>query len=479
MKRTIFLLFVGAFLAACEGEFAGNRSFQLERVSNAYRLRHVQIGGQAYLAVLNTSARDREQSAGSIHFYDLNDPANPKLNKSLSFQVPKNVGDFYYFDENDRVYVLDRNTDRLIIFERKGNSFEQLTKDGKPLGIKLMANPQSIVFFRRSEEQIPYLAITCFRGASIQFFNLKEERLLEEEDIRDVLPQLSGKREIYFRGRQDMVGASLDMKPRTKRITPYHIKESIDGISAGASVGQGINEILFLGGEKEVFVTASTYDTALFGFHLKTFDNTSNLLWNLPAYEEGREVEGKEFPGTGESGFRGLVADAENNIYVTSRSDESLYKIPGKVFEAEREQVDKEPDRLADRNTTAFRVNERPYRLKINFDSDPEDEKFPRLSALTVNHQENGRADRAYVLGRVERDGDLKRSRVYLVDLKKEKILDTFEFVDAALPEALYLLESGNLLYVSLTGLNSVAILDVSGDRFELIRYLGENPEEK
>jgi hypothetical protein len=471
-----FFLWVGLFLflMGCEGPYPGDRTFSLTDLSGPYRMRQVEIEGSGYLGVLNTDYRG-QYGDGSIHFYSLGAPTSLSLDENLSLRVPSNSADFFYDTETKSLFVLSRNTSQIVCFElTPGAGFSPTIRDGQKLMVNVFLSPQSFSYFEVAEPSKRLLAVSSRAAGSLQFFDLETKRLLNREEIEVLNAGRFSEGENLdqiFSGTAESPGAVLNMAPRRQNITEFPTQEGL-GLSI-RSRNIGLGELVYLGGEKHNFVAASNLDTALFNFQFFGFKSSSNFLWDLRKFINGYKVGELDFPGTRDSGFMGLAKDGDGNVYLTSRADNSLYALNFDLTTAAAEDYQVSSTLKAMLNTSVFRDNVQAYRLSIDFDSNPNDKVFPRLSHLSVNNQEAGTASRAYVLGLQDPREKESKSRIYLVDLSGNSILATFDFLEGDYPQSTLLLEESNLLMVSLAGSDKLMSFDVSGDAFAKIQEFG------
>lgn len=460
MKNSLVLV-VGilAFgLLACEGRFPGERALNLEVLNEPYQMRYLNIEGQDYLVVVNTGALG-DTLSGSIHFYDVALSGGKwALTRKTEWdlQVPTNVSDFYYeeTDGEKRLYVLDRNKHRLLVYDLDQNFSIRKTSNGKDFEIELFENPQRLQPWTRMNGD-RYLAILCQKRGSIQFVNLETLARFELEDLQEHIAELPESARVIYEGTDpQMIGAKFEMFSRDD--------VRIRGISAGEAEGVGISDFVVMdqgAGADPIFVISSWTDDALFGFRFGIFDNSANLLWNPRNAIRGTDSR----PGSKEEGIRGLAMDGNQNIYVSNIGTNRLYKVPGTEFESLRAETVK--------NTKAFAENATTYELNINFDSAGEGvnvsgERFPRLGDLVVNGQGvNETATRAWVIGMESSKRASLQSRVYFVNLQTNAILDTYDFEAGEKPlKLLYFNPGTELLAVTARFSNKIYLFDVSTD---------------
>lgn len=465
------LLSLSIFLVACEGKFVGEREDNLTVINGPYTMRIQEISGVSYLGLMNTNFRGGTRR-GSLQFYSIANPQNPVLNEDLVVGVPTNAPDFYFDEPTSKLYVLNRNEDMLEVFELSGGSFaKQLKADGSPLRFELLRGPASILQFTSNQDGNRYLAISTQIEGSIQFFNLDTQEFYDASDLEELLGNLSGIEDLVYVGNANAVGARLEMIARDG--------SPLSGISSVERFGRGINELAWIGGKRDIIAAVSYTDSALFGFHFAPFDNSSNVLWNLEAFQVGYQENDERFPGTEEEGFRGLEIDGSLNIFLSSRSDNGLYKISHEFLAATRSGE----GNFDDENTFAFALNQQRKRLPVDFnvDGDDKDNFFPRLSDLAINGTEQGQeANLAWVIGLESEDRGYPRSRLFTVaNLNSDQVTlaDSIRFPNESQPQKLLYSEQegSKTLYVALTGSDGLHVYDVSSGAPELIRQLA-NP---
>jgi len=485
--RSLGIVLLVFLLCACEDPFVGNRSFNLEKLNAPYNIKKVTIASTEFLAVTNTN-RLAQQNDGSIHFYNLSAPRSPVLDTDLSFEIPSNVVDFYLEEgvSEPKLFLLDRNVNRLLVYRLSGGSFTPvLGADAQPLRIALYSNPISIEGFSFNGQD--YLAVAVMNASTIQFVSRNDLRLLTQTDLEALVGDLGVDAASTTDYRKDQLGnvsAFMEMSPRLKLGSTTQLQE-IKNISSSERQGRGIGKILYLGGSTADILGISFSDTAAFGFRFSTFDNNSNLLWDLSRAENG--VTG--VAGTKEEGFRGAALDSLGNLYLSSRSDNRIYSVPPSVWALNREPSGQSRG-TARRNThTVFGsltpVSGQPTteaylnvrKIDVDFDSEDADAEtiagdanFPRLSDLVVNNQTGSlAATRAWVIGLESKDRGYKRSRIYAVDLDNPQILDVEAFNAGDSPQKLLYLEASSLLFVSFLNGDRLDIYDVSGDQLDLV----------
>jgi|GEM_PF-4995023 len=473
MKRQYFLSIHAVFfilvfaLFGCEGHFVGNREFNTSVIDAPYAMKIVQVGasGTRYLAVVNTN-RLGNKKTGSLQFYSMSNPKSPSLDSDLTVSLPNDVSDFYLEDYNSgvqRLFILDRSRNKLLVYELSGGTF-QTYKDNKEnaVSFSLFSNPQSLVAFQYNSTN--FLAINTQDVGAIEFFDLDKFQLITQLNILDYVSGLT--MTDYRYDRAGHISAKLEMIARDSG--------KVQGISSGEQQGGGVGKIISLGGSHALLATASYTNTAVFGFRFSSFDDSSNVLWNLDAAQNGETVNGVNYPGTKESGFRGMDSDAFGNVYLSSISDNGIYKVTFDTLDNSRGSKSENTLAIDKDETSASGVS----RIDINFEDDDgdsstvrTDEVFPRLSDLAVDGQSSGQtATTAWVIGLESSDRGYDQSRIYMVDLNTPKILDVVKTTAGAFPEKLLYDQDDNLLYVANVGSNSIFIYDVSsGSTMEAI----------
>jgi len=468
-----FVLLAGLFLmglSGCEGEFAGNRPFDLKKLNRPFGMRWTTIEGARYLGVTNTNGGGLA-SSGSLQFYDLSSD-NFVLKEEISLAIPSNVLDFYFDDDLDRLFILDRNENRVLIYELAGGSFvPRKDAKGSPVSIELMGNPISLTEWTRDftdPTQASYLAILTEGTGSIQFLNRESLDLFDLNDFKELPGAKASPNSIKVQGTQvNQIGALLQMEGRTSR-------DRLREISGGEAAGRGAGKILAqttLVQNNPLFVVASFLDEAIFSFRFYDFDNISNLLFNPRTAIRGA----KGVKGTKEDGFQGFDRDLANDFYFSLRSNNLIYKVPGSELSRERDSTSKG-------NTTVLAQDEGgDFEKNISFGGsgvNPAIGRFARLGDLVVNGQganSGGSATRAWVLGLEDDKLGATQSRVYSVDLGSDSVSEIETFPENTKPQKLIFDPIGLRLIVAATGSDRLYLYDVSGAGFELKSSL-ENP---
>src|SRR5690606_20119763 len=109
-----------------------------------------------------------------------------------------------------------------------------------------------------------------------------------------------------------------------------------------------------------------------------------SLVWNLPGFRNGRTVGGIRHRGSERAGFRGLASDKAGNLYLTNRTDNSLYHIPSATMQQQAE-VEESGGRTIKKNAIVYKENKQTHRIGITFDSDPTDLEFPKLGDIVID----------------------------------------------------------------------------------------------
>lgn len=480
MKRFIFLLssfvLMGVFLSACEDEFPGKREKDIQILNAPYRMHFINLAGTDYLAVASTNFL-AEKETGNLNFYDLADPRTPSLNQALSLELPSNVSDFYIEDTmqgtRQRLYVLDRNEDQLLFYNFDGTSFSAVPdEEGVAKYRDTFSNPQAVTQFEYNSKD--YLAIAVESAPSIQFFDLNTEEMLDLNELLDLFPGLS---EVKYRvDREQRVGARLRMVPRIERQESglLLLDNAIRGISSSQADGVGIAALSVIPGTS-IILGANYLDTAAFGFRFSDFENISNLLLNLPDAENGYSEDSEKYPGTKETGFRGMALDEAGHAFFSSRSDNAIYWVPTDLFQQELQNAEGK----SDRNTYALLKNNTDHsnvvvKIDPGFDSDKTDSLFPRLGELSVSTD----GSKIWVLGYKGSKRGFDRGRLFSVSLANPdngsgaNIEGEYEFGEGQFPQKLLYDEASNTLYASDVNDNRIWIFDVSGSAAQALGYV-------
>ncbi len=451
-------------LTGCEGKFAGKRGFDVTKLNRPYGMRWVEIDGNRYLGVANTNTLG-DQSSGSLQFYSVS-AGGFTLNEDLSLAIPNNVLDFYYNDDLGQLILLDRNESRVLVYDLDGSFVPHKDAKGKATEIALMGNPVSLAEWTRDEglaTEAPYLAILTEGSGSIQFLNRSTLQLFDLDDLNLLDRTATHTNVIQYSGsRVDQIGAGLKLLSRTN-------SDVIRDISSAEMEGRGTGKILpqintFR--NNALFVVASYVDDAIFGFRFYDFDNISNILFNPRTAIRGTNG----IKGTKEDGFRGMDRDLSDHFYFTSRSDNRLYSIAGRVFSEARDSSSKG-------NTTALAQDEDGnLALDIEFGGpgiNPALGTFARLGDVVVNGQGelggNTLANRAWVLGLENNKRGSSKSRAYSVDLVSSSVSDILTFPENTVPQKLIYDPSEQLLIVAGTNANRLYLYNVAGANFVLI----------
>ena len=377
-------------ITGCEGQFAGNRKFDIDIVIGTMQMKLCSVGAVELLCVVNTNYQYKAQT-GSIHFYSLANPAQPvPVTTPAKLELNSNVSDFEVtqVNGNDVLFVLDRNGNRLLVYDLTGGSFVAREESGAAVKVDLPQNPQSIQAFQRSSDSKTFLAITVMRGGilggSIVF--------LDPLDLSFYEPDESAAGSDVKLVQVGVPGARFFMSPRKTYDDPSNPgSKLVDRLNIGVSnqVGVGLSKAVFLGGANDLFVMPNFLASAVHSFRFSSFQNMSNVAWNLRQWRDGAKLsDGSVLAGSREAGIRGVDIDNLSNVYVSNRTDNQIYKIPASVFE-----TDEDDDAGTIRNTTGFKENIRDHVLEtypgsgetLEFDSNLSDSVFPRLGDLLAD----------------------------------------------------------------------------------------------
>ena len=400
LSLLMFMSFTG-----CEGQFAGNRSFDIDIVNGPMQMKLCTVGAVELLCAVNTNYQYKAQT-GSIQFYSLTNPAQPvRLSTPATIEVSSNVSDFevVQVDGNDVLFVLDRNANELLVYDLTGGSFVARQENGAAVKVDLPQNPQSIQAFQRSSDSKTFLAITVMRGGasggSLVF--------IDPLDLSFYEPDESSPGSDVKLVQVGVPGARFFMSPRKTYDDPANPgTQLVDRLNVSVSnqVGVGLSKAVFLGGSQDLFVLPNFLASAVHSFRFSSFQNMSNIAWNLRQWREGAKLsDGSILAGSREVGIRGVDIDNLSNVYVSNRTDNQIYKIPASVFEAEEDD-----DAGTIRNTTGFKENVRDHVLEtypgssetLEFDSNLADSVFPRLGDLLADKTGAGLAAQAlWVIG--------------------------------------------------------------------------------
>lgn len=456
LMRIVMAVSFGIILGGCEGNFVGERPYNIQILNGTSEMKLVNLGAKNYLAVLNTNLQFKA-STGNLQFYLLEAPASasaPSLQTSMSLELPSNVGDFVI--DGTTLFVADRNRHHILIYDFADGKFSpRLDASSAPKFINVSDQPQRLVVFSRASDSKKVLAVLCQSSGTIHFILLETFEFISKGDT------VSGTADLFVTG--GINGAQFTAYPRRTINT-----DDDDPIHFPQFPSYGINQLVYLGGTEQLFVTASSLSLGLLSFRLDRFQNAANLTWNLPKSKDG-VVEGtQEYPGSHENGFRGLARDGQGKVFATSRTDNSIYQIPRSEFESLK--VAASGETVARRNTRGFDDDNKAYLLK-SLDTDRTDEIFPRLGPIIVNYcasagptgckLDGAAATVAWVLGYGTKEGDVVKlaPKVYRIDLGN---LDVKQSSDSALgdsPQRILWNPSAALLYVANVKDSSISIL--------------------
>ncbi len=455
ISKYLFVVTLGLACVACEGPFSGNRPFELSEVNGPHQLKFISFQGTTYLAFINTNYRF-QRSAGSLHFYSLGDPSQPTLVENLSVPLPSQVSDFV-IDANGRLIIADRSENRLIFFERSGDSWVQQTiENGDDRELKVSDNPQRLEIFQSKTTGKDTLMVVSQSTGTPHFVDL--------ETLQFAALPAGAEDSILF---NDMRGADLYMEPRQEEVA----NEDDPILGGGERNGYGIYSYVFLPDttQHQVIVFASALAMGLFGFRYDSFSNSSNFTWNMERRREGYDEAGVDYPGTKDSGFRGLAVDQNGTVYASSRDDNAIYALGASHFM--RDKVNDANGPVRGRNTRGFQENSTGGFLLKEFDETRTDESFPRLGELVVDcapsvgpfdaidcDRDDGAAGRAWVLG-------LETKKVYRLAAaagealsSSATILASTEFDES--PQGILWHPTANRLYVSVPKSSKVHVLE-------------------
>lgn len=513
MLKNIYCLIFLLALTGCEPRFVGDRPFDVQSINAPFPVKIVTLGSGAsrYLAVINTNA-DATFQTGSLQFYDLAAASDPQKDETLSISVPSNVSDFYVeaaSNGTQRLFVADRNEDKLFVYSRTSGAFSPvLDGDGNALFFDVFRNPQSLVYFEFSGKRL--LAINSMNALTVQFFDLDAMSILNQDDLVGLFPDIQSSG--YRFTRDGKIGALLSMRVRQPGSSTDDVANALRGISRSETEGAGMGKLMMMPstvGTEFLLIGASYTNTALFGFQFSNFDNNSNVLLNLNQAQRGyRDDNGTRFPGTNEQGFRGLAIDGNDDVWVSSRSDNGIYKFSKNLFLASRQSIfgqnpggntlalaeDKTRLSLSSADTTTITIDkvemqkslsevlvlpEETLVSRLDFEIEDEagtgprtDDDFPRLGELQVN----AAGSRVWVLGLEQKDGrGYDASRLYMIDssdVASPNLLDTETFSEGDSPQNILYSEADGIIYTSFVGSNKVGVFDVSGSSIDLVRFL-------
>jgi len=462
-----FILFCAPLLSGCdedflsEGPFSGDLPVNIVEMNSPYQMReYADIRGNRYLAVLNTNASLRFAN-GSLHFYRVDGPDSFSRETAWDLKVPTLVGDFQIIPSGDDylLFVVDRSDRRLrpYVLAAGSDEFVPMTKeDGSSYEFETFRNPRQLTFFTSGGKD--YLALNSFGSGAIQFFDLETFAWFDLDDLTDKLGDQLHQATIHRS--QELIGGRL-------RMEAFQSPMNLNGARGLTRSGQGIHQALYVGdavaGQENFFIFASELTNAIFGFRFDTFENSANLLWNLRHQERGFKPQGQDrIPGSRERGFRSLQRDGADHLFLSSRTDNRIYRIPLSAFEFSTNRFN---------NTFAFEENAQNYSLvpqanEAGFPVDLDEEQFPRLGDMVVNGQlANETADQIWVLG-LEGDRGFEVSRLYRLGLDNShnppryQIAQTHEFKANESPQRLIYFEDLERIAVALHGGHEIHIFN-------------------
>ncbi len=378
------------FVYGCEGDFAGNRSPNIETFNGPAQMKVRSIGGVNHLIILSNNG-PATASGGNIRFYTITDLSSPQLSSTVEpIAIPSNVNDFEIVD--NKLYLLNRNEGihAVWVYELSGTTYtRKLASNGTPLSISACTNPINVTQFQRTVGGQTYLAITCMKSGTVILFSPTTDSLVSPTDLG--ITPIDG---LTFSD-SSTVGARFYMTPRR---TQDSSKDDRVNISFGRKIGIGIIGGAFLpssASSDDLFVAMNLGQNALYSYRFSDFSNASNVVWDLTEYRSNKRISDTEVRrGTAESGFRGMAVDGNGNVFLSNRADNSVYRVPvSEITNA------KDNSAGTNRNTKGFNENDRSYRIPADLDSITTDEDFPRLGELAVQNVTGQDASIVWVLG--------------------------------------------------------------------------------
>jgi hypothetical protein len=440
MMIRLGLAFLVIALSGCEGDFAGKRPQNSSILNGPFAMEIFDLDGVDHLAVISANNLNRTD-AGNIQFYSLVNSRVPVKSTALNpLRIPSNVSDleFVTIDGQERLYITQRTTDPagrskgvLLAYYREGADFVPLQKNGADFSVSLGRNPLQIL-------TVPYdgrdlLAISMEREASILFYDLVNDQFVDPRSEASAP-------DAVINEEQEIFGAGFYMQPRQSIVAG---QDDRVGVSLNGRAGFGIGPLVYLGGAMELLVAANVLENALHSYRLSDWTNHQNFTWDLRAFRGDTRISDTVLRrGTRENGFRGIDADDNGKVYVSSRSDNSVYELAQTAFEIEKDGF---------RNTVGYPQNDRSRRIAVDFDTDVTDDNFPRLGDLVVD-KTGGAATRLWVLG-VGRPTKGEAGRLYRVDLGTSEVtssdlgigpLRLLWFKDAGDVESVYVANNRN-----------------------------------
>lgn len=470
------LLLIVLSLTGCEPSFVGNRALNITDLNAPLEMQQVELGAAAdpYLVVASTNSFANFQT-GAIQFFSLANPLAPTPEANLNFSVPSNVVGFYVEpydadEDRQRLFLLNRNTDKLLVYSRSatGSFGALLNPDGTQQSFDTFSNPVDLEAF--SHDGVDYLAIASLSTQTIQFFDRTNFRMLNAEVIEDQFGlRVSG----YRSDREGKAGALLEGIARED--LGGNFRDEIRGVSSLGQAGAGIGKILSLPSTAEsVLVGVNFLDTIVHGFWFRDFDNAANVAWELTDSQNGFESGGVDFEGTREVGFRGADVDNQNRVYLSSRSDNGIYRVTASVFQTPRQDLGQ------DRNPNTFALNQNKTtatgieRLNLEIeDADNDDSTvrtdkfFPRLGDLQVS--ENGA--KVFVMGLADDDRGYSNSRLYSLDatdFSNPSITQVVGFETAFREGSILYWEASNVLYLASSDDSRIYVFDENNGELSL-----------
>lgn len=424
-------------LAGCEGHFAGSKAENSEIYNGPFQMKILKVMGQNLLVLLNTNFQFKTDG-GSLQFYSLTNPALPvKAAGIASLKLPSNVSDFEIIDgPNPVLLVCNRNTNELWVYDMSGGTFtRRLDAKGAELVVKTPTNPTGLLQYNRTSDGALIIAITSQRAGTVS--------LLDYATLTYVDPRKLGLTTydaVQVIG-ADIFGAKYYMTPRQSQVAG---EDDNLGVTGSRRLGVGITRSLLYGTADDIIVSYNALQNGLHSFRFGSFLNAANLSWELTDYRKDFTLpSGATRVGTDEEGFRGMDIDSSKNIYLSSRTDNSIYIVPAAEIVATKN---------GDQNTKGFAENNLTYRLPVQFDPVDTDDVFPRLGDLAVEKD----GSKLWVLG-------LGTDSLYRVDITAKAI--THQSKVGSVPQRLLAYPPGGpyqYIYVANTKGDSLSVVDAT-----------------
>jgi hypothetical protein len=455
----LILIVAGFLLTACEGDFPGERPFNIEATNSPVGLKEIpnwRGTGDRLLAVMNTNADSLRYQTGALHFYEISVGGDLTRRTELDMAVPPLTWGFEFYE--DYLFLADRNALRLRVYEWSdvADAYQELEIQGElSMGLETFSNPRDLKVLS-SQVGKDYLVVSHFDSGALQFFDIEELRWLTRQDLIDRLGGEAVNAHVYRR--DPLIAGRLFLSPGSG---------DLSGASGLQREGRGTNTLQIFGGAEDWIFVVSEFANVVFGFRFDTFRNTSNFLWTLRREERGYRQNSVRINGTRDRGFRGSDLDGQNNLFLASRADNRIYRISADELTAE-------PGLTS--NTLAFSVDSQTLALapqpgiptgEANFPIQRADEIFPRLGDLVVNGKlADAAATKIWVLG-YEGERGFDTSRLYLLELDgnnppRYRIVDELEFPAGERPQKLTLLEDVDRLVVTAFSGDKVYLIDAS-----------------